>query len=74
MGLEEWKSYNVVRLGARSLVRSLRPELTGEELELVLDRLFEICADKRETTELTECIYANLERAYREALEKLERS
>lgn len=62
MSLEGWKAYNVMRLGARSLVKSKRPDLTDEEVEKVLDRLFEVCAEHREPSDLTACIYANLER------------
>jgi len=66
MSLEEWKTYNVLREGARSIVRSRKPDLTPAEMEQVLDKLFEVCAEYKDPTELTACIYNNLERVARE--------
>ena len=64
--MEEWKAYNVMREGARTIVRSARPDLKHEELEEVLDRLFTVCAEHRYPSDLTACIYANVERVCRE--------
>lgn len=64
--MEGWKAYNVMREGARNIVRSARPDLTNEELEEVLDRLFTVCKEHRDPSDLTACIYANLETVCRE--------
>ena len=64
--MEAWKTYNVMREGARTIVRSARPDLTNAEMEEVLDQLFTVCAEHRDPDDLTACIYANVERVCRE--------
>jgi len=66
--MEEWKTYNVLRQGARYIVRSRHPELTDEQVEKVLDKLFEICSRYKDSTELTGCIYANMRKAVKEVV------
>lgn len=65
--MESYKAYNVVREGARNIVRSQRPDLTLDEVEKVLDKLFnEVCAQYHDVEELTACIFRN---AFRVAVE-----
>lgn len=64
--MEAFKTYNVLREGARKIVKSVAPTLSDQQVETVLDRLFEICKDYKDVEDLTGCIYTNVRRVLEE--------
>lgn len=68
--LEDWKAMNVVEAGIASIVRSFRSDVSPDLMPSVIKKLREICGRLTNVTELTACIYENLDRAIAEAREE----
>jgi len=65
--MESWKAHHVLKEGARTIVKSARPDLTDEELDKVLDKLFTVCAKHKENVDdLTACVYSNMRQVAKE--------
>lgn len=68
--IEDWKTMNVVEAGMVSIVRSLRPDISPDLIPSVVKKLREICGGLTDVTELTACIYENLDRVVAETREE----